>query len=77
MAYHFLRKVVHRDVRTLYSISELLECGHRYEPLSLLADSLTASKRECRQCAALVALPPSKPSSSVRAQLPVKTKTAA
>jgi hypothetical protein len=46
----FLRRVVQREIRTSYSVSETLECGHRYESLKLLADSLTANHRECVEC---------------------------
>lgn len=63
----FLQRVVHREIRTHYTVSEMLECGHRFESLSLLADPLTAKHRDCAKCAQLVsaALPPKKPATSV------------
>jgi hypothetical protein len=48
-----LRRVTHREIRTFYEISEMLECGHRYESLSLLSDPLIAKHRDCQACAAL------------------------
>jgi hypothetical protein len=59
-----LKRVIHRDVTTHYSISEMLECGHRYESLALLADPLIAKHRVCYTCArdaaGPVPLPPKK-----------------
>lgn len=57
----YLRRVSHRFVRTHYTISEMLECGHRFESLVLLTDPLTAKWRTCPQCAKQVALPEKKP----------------
>lgn len=45
-----LRQVIHREVKTHYTISEILECGHRYESLALMGDPLVAKRRACRQC---------------------------
>ena len=63
----FLQQVEFREIKTLYSVSEMLSCGHRFESLSLLADPLTAKHRVCEKCAQLVsaALPPKKPATSV------------
>ena len=63
-----LQRVVHREVRTHYTVTEILECGHRYDSLALLADPLTAQRRACPQCAQAAALPPKKPATSVRSQ---------
>jgi hypothetical protein len=64
----FLMRVVAREVRTLYTVSEMLECGHRYESLALLSDPLTAKHRICAKCAQALAIPPKKPSTSVLPQ---------
>jgi hypothetical protein len=66
MSTRHLRQVIQRDVRTHYTISEVLECGHRYESLVLLSDSLTAKYRTCITCAKQMspALPPAKPAMS-------------
>jgi len=61
----FLKQVVQRDIRTFFSISEMLECGHSFESLTLLADPLTAKHRVCPKCAQAAALPPKKPVTSV------------
>lgn len=61
----FLQRVVHRDVRTHYTISEVLECGHRFESLMLLSDSLVAKHRICEKCAQAAALPAKKSPASV------------
>jgi len=55
-----LRRVVLREIRTLYVVSEMLECGHRFDSETLLADPLVAKHRSCAKCAALIALPPNK-----------------
>ena len=60
----FLRKVLHREVRTHYTISEMLECGHRFESLTLMGDSLTAKHRTCPKCAQAISLPLRKPAAS-------------
>ena len=62
-----LRQVIHREIRTHFTVSEMLECGHRFESLSLLADPLTAKHRACPKCAehaGTESLPPKKPSVS-------------
>ena len=56
---HFRQRVVHREVKTHYTISEMLECGHRHESLMLLADSLTARHRVCEKCASTAQKKPS------------------
>ena len=56
----FLRKVLHRDVKTFYTISEVLECGHRFDGLTLLADPLVAKYRSCPACAKAIQFPPKK-----------------
>jgi len=69
----FLQRVIHREIRTFYSISEMLECGHRFESLGLLADPLTARHRICPKCQAKcapktiqpLACVPKKPSASI------------
>jgi hypothetical protein len=60
-----LRKVAYREVKTFFSVSEMLECGHRFETLGQVGcDPLTAKHRHCAKCAAaLLAL--KKPSSSL------------
>jgi hypothetical protein len=57
----FLTRIIHRDVKTHYTISEVLECGHRYESLTLLSDPLVAKHRICEKCAQVA----KKPSTSV------------
>jgi hypothetical protein len=64
-----LKRVVCRDVRTHYTISEMLECGHRYESLALLADPLIAKRRACPKCCLVASPPPKKPAISERAKL--------
>jgi hypothetical protein len=46
-----LRRVIHREVKTYYTISEILDCGHRFENLLLAADPLIARHRACPRCA--------------------------
>jgi len=53
------QKVLYREITTYYGVSEMLECGHRYESLTLLADSLVAKHRVCPKCQQ--ALPQKKP----------------
>ena len=65
-SHQFLRKIEFREARTFYSICEVLECGHRYESLSLLADPLTAKRRVCPTCsqaASLLEVPKKSPGS--------------
>ena len=64
------QKVLHRDIHTFYSVSEVLACGHRYESLTLLADSLTAKHRTCPKCAQSIPVAPKKPSASFPRSLP-------
>jgi hypothetical protein len=64
-SHQFLRRIEFREVRTFYSICEMLECGHRFESEVLLADPLIAKHRICQQCARAVALPPKKPVTKV------------
>jgi hypothetical protein len=60
-----MQRVVFREVKTFYSISEMLECGHRVENFGMVqADPLTAKHRNCPQCEK--ALPQKKPVASVR-----------
>lgn len=48
----FLQRVVHREIKTHYSVSEMLECGHYHESLGMVAaDPLTAKYRVCQKCA--------------------------
>ena len=67
-SHQFLRKVVCREIRTLYSVSEMLECGHRFESLSLLTDPLVAKHRVCPTCSQAASLleVPKKPSGSTK-----------
>ena len=46
----FLRQIVCREIKTLYTVSEMLECGHRFESETLLADALIAKRRICPKC---------------------------
>ena len=62
-----LRQVIHREVKPYYEISEILECGHRFESLILLADPLIARHRVCPLCV-LIADGSKKPAQSVRSQ---------
>jgi len=65
MGKRYLRKIAYREVKTFFSVSEMLECGHRFESLGqVAADPLTARHRVCAQCANAIALPPKKPSAS-------------
>lgn len=48
----FLRRVIQRDIRTHYTVSEMLECGHYFESFGMIAaDPLTAKHRNCQKCA--------------------------
>lgn len=56
-----LKRVVHREVKTHYIVSEMLECGHYYESLGMqAADPLIAKHRVCQRCAKIATLPPKK-----------------
>jgi hypothetical protein len=62
----FLQRVVFRQITTLFTVSEMLECGHRFESLGLVGgDPLIAKHRSCSKCASLSALPPKKPVTSI------------
>jgi hypothetical protein len=65
-----LRQVVQRDIQTHYTVSEVLECGHRFESLTLLGDPLTAKRRVCPACEQLIALPPKKPAQPAVRRIP-------
>jgi hypothetical protein len=67
----YLRLIVCREIRTFYSVSEMLDCGHRFESEVLLADPLIAKRRSCAKCASLSATSPKKPAQSVRS-MPTK-----
>jgi hypothetical protein len=65
----FLRKIEFREIRTFYTVSEMLECGHRFESEVLfLADPLVAKHRVCPKCAQAASLleVPKKPSGSTK-----------
>jgi hypothetical protein len=65
-----LQRVVFREIIPLYRVSEMLECGHRFESEILLADPLIAKYRHCQQCSPVfqsshTSTPRKKPSQSV------------
>jgi hypothetical protein len=55
-SHQFLRQIVCREIRTLYTVSEMLECGHRFESLTLLTDPLVAKRRVCPTCSQAASL---------------------
>ena len=63
----FLQRVEFREIKTFFTVSEMLECGHRFESLGQVgADPLTARHRVCQKCAqAASLLPPKKPAQAV------------
>jgi hypothetical protein len=67
-SHQFLRQIVCREIRTLYTVSEMLECGHRFESLTLLTDPLVAKRRVCPTCSQAASLLeiPKKPSGSTK-----------
>jgi hypothetical protein len=76
-SHQFLRQIVCREIRTLYSVSEMLECGHRFESLSLLSDPLIAKRRVCPVCsqaASLLQIPRKPPGSTKSASASVEQK---
>ncbi len=65
MKQRHLQKVIFREVKTFFSVSEMLACGHRVESLGQVsADPLIAKHRICLQCARAASTPtaiPKKP----------------
>ncbi len=62
----FLRRVIHREVKPVHYVSEMLECGHRKDVYPE-ADPLIAKHRHCDHCERAAGLPPKKqPAASPR-----------